>query len=152
MPLRTTAQVTTTSTHMGENPCETKQSLYPLSLNDHKVLIQRTPEEPPFVPRPVHQPQFTKLEQAFRTTIGREAHFKRSAQPSTYITAGGGKTEATLGQKSQFAMFFFKLWQNFNGSANFRGRSVQLLRSLTAMDTRKVCRKFKKMFLNKNLF
>ena len=141
MPLRTTAQVTTTSTHMGENPCETKQSQYPLSLNDHKVLIQRTPEEPPFVPRPVHQPQFTKLEQAFRTTIGREAHFKRSAQPSTYITAGGGKTGAGLGRKSLFAMFFFKLKQKKNGSANVKGRSEQLFRSHTAMDTLDVCRK-----------
>ena len=139
MRLRTIAQVTTTSTHMGENPCVTKQSLYPLSLNDHKVLIQRTPEELPFVPRPVHQPQFTELEQALRTTIGRAASFNRSSQPSTNITAGGYKTGASLGRRSQFAKFFFKLWPDFGSSLHFEGQYPQLSRSHPAMNAFEVC-------------
>ena len=36
----TMPQATVTSSRMG-NPCETKQSQYPLSCNDHKVLIQQ---------------------------------------------------------------------------------------------------------------
>ena len=66
---------------MGENPCETKQSLYPLSLNDHKVLIQRTPEELPFVPRPVHQPQIRDPQLAFKAADGGAERFKKKRPP-----------------------------------------------------------------------
>ena len=74
---------------MGENPCETKQSLYPLSLNDHKVLIQRTPEELPFVPRPVHQPQIRDPELPFRTSDrGAERFEKKNAHPPPHAQQG----------------------------------------------------------------
>ena len=96
------------------NPCDTKQSLYPGSLNDHKVLIQRAPaEEPPYVPRPVHQPQLQELRQVFRATVGRGANLVEAADPSTYITGRRGQTGGVYFSRSDDFEVLFQTLAKF---------------------------------------
>ena len=81
-PLRTIAQTTTTSTRKGfthlRNQAVTVPNEFKWPQSAHSASSQR---KPPYVPRPVHEPQIRDPELAFRTTHGGAKRFKKKKAP-----------------------------------------------------------------------
>ena len=116
----------------GSFPCESKQSQYPLSWNDHEVLIQRTPlgRGAAIVPeRWVDQPQFRELEleEAYKANSGGKMWELGQAQPHAphplYITGGRGQSRNEIFEKLDFEFVFSVSLPTSKGFTILRGQT-----------------------------